>query len=166
MKRGIIIAGFAGIGKTTLANKYKNVIDLESSSYRWDNSKIMDIPVEKRKGTLRDSNPNWPENYINAIKESSEKYDIVLVWIKPEVLELYEKFSIPYIMCYPAKEALPEYEERFNKRGNNEEYIRRVIDTYDERFEQFESYHVDKIILNQKETLEDYLIKNNYKLEE
>lgn len=165
MKQGIVIAGFAGIGKTTLAKKYKNVIDLESSNYRWDNSKIMDIPVEQRKGTIRNSNPNWPLNYINAIEEAIEKYDIVLVWIKPEVLEIYEKNNIPYVLCYPSKKALPEYEQRFIKRGNNKEYIRRVIDTYNERFEQFENYQADKIVLEEKETLEDYLVKNNYPLE-
>ncbi|MEI3508040.1 MAG: hypothetical protein V8R01_02755 [Bacilli bacterium] len=165
MKQEIVIAGFAGIGKTTLAKNIKMLLNLESSNYRWDNSKIMDIPVEQRKGTIRNSNPNWPLNYINAIEEAIEKYDIVLVWIKPEVLEIYEKNNIPYVLCYSFKKALPEYEQRFIKRGNNKEYIRRVIDTYDERFEQFENYQADKIVLEEKETLEDYLVKNNYPLE-
>lgn len=31
--KGTIIAGFAGIGKTTAALQYDNVIDLESSHY-------------------------------------------------------------------------------------------------------------------------------------
>ena len=31
--KGTIIAGFAGIGKTTAALRYDNVIDLESSHY-------------------------------------------------------------------------------------------------------------------------------------
>lgn len=31
---GIIIAGFGAIGKTTLGNKYNNIIDLESGYYR------------------------------------------------------------------------------------------------------------------------------------
>lgn len=31
----MIISGFAGIGKNCLGNKYKNVIDLESSDYKW-----------------------------------------------------------------------------------------------------------------------------------
>ena len=33
---GIIISGFAGIGKTTIAEKYQNrIIDLESSDFKW-----------------------------------------------------------------------------------------------------------------------------------
>lgn len=80
MNKVTIIAGFAGIGKTTLANKYKNVIDLESSYYKWDNTGITNISIEKSKGMKnRIKNPNWPQNYYDAIKEASKKYDIVLV---------------------------------------------------------------------------------------
>lgn len=50
MNNGIIVVGFATVGKTTLSKKYKNVIDLESSPYRWDYSNIGNIPIEKRKG--------------------------------------------------------------------------------------------------------------------
>ena len=60
MKKPIIIAGFAGIGKTTLAKKYKNVIDLESSLYKYDNIGLEGIPVEQRKGTIRNPNKDWP----------------------------------------------------------------------------------------------------------
>ena len=58
MNKPLIIAGFAGIGKTTLAKKYKNVIDLESSIYKWDNTGFEDVPVEQRKGIIRKENPN------------------------------------------------------------------------------------------------------------
>ena len=34
-KKPLIISGFGGVGKTTLAKKYKNVIDLESSNYQY-----------------------------------------------------------------------------------------------------------------------------------
>lgn len=37
MGKGIIVAGFGAIGKTTLHKKYKNVIDMESGMYQWDN---------------------------------------------------------------------------------------------------------------------------------
>lgn len=164
MEKGIVIAGFAGIGKTTLSKKYKNVIDLESSIYKWDNSKLEDIPVEERKGILREENKDWPLNYINEIKKQMINYDIVLVWIHPDVLKIYDKYNIPYVLCYPSKNALKHYEQRYKNRGNNIEYINKVIDTYDMRIKQFEKFSAKKIILNEDETLEDYLFEKNYEL--
>lgn len=164
MKKPLIIAGFAGIGKTSLAKRYKNVIDLESSIYKWDNIGLEDIPVEQRKGTKRKENLNWPNNYIEEIKKQSLNYDIILVWIKPEVLEIYDENDIDYVLCFPEKSAITIYEERYKKRGNNKEYIEKVVGTYDERFEEFRQKPVPQIILQGNETLEDYLIKNNYHL--
>ncbi len=33
MSKSILVAGFGAIGKTTLASKYKNILDLESSLF-------------------------------------------------------------------------------------------------------------------------------------
>ena len=49
MAQGTIIAGFATCGKSFLGKKYSNVIDLESSNYKHDNTNLKDIPVEARK---------------------------------------------------------------------------------------------------------------------
>lgn len=43
MNKGIIIAGFATCGKSVLGKKYSNVIDLESSSYKYNNTNIKDL---------------------------------------------------------------------------------------------------------------------------
>lgn len=46
----MIVLAFPGLGKTTVASKYKNIIDLESSDYMWTLSKLFeDVPVELRK---------------------------------------------------------------------------------------------------------------------
>ena len=59
---------------------------------------------------------------------------------------------------------MSEYRERFFDRGNNEEYIEKVLVNYDLRYEQFKSLAHDKIELKKGETLEDALISNGYKL--
>lgn len=48
---GILIGGFKAIGKSTLATKYDDVIDLESSNFEYIiDEKIKNISVERRKG--------------------------------------------------------------------------------------------------------------------
>ena len=54
MSKGIIVARFGAIGKTTLGNKYDNIIDMESGYYQWDNTGFEDIPYEQRKGKKKD----------------------------------------------------------------------------------------------------------------
>ena len=166
MNKCIIIAGYAGIGKTTLAKKYKNVYDIESSIYKWDNSECENIPIEQRKGTRRKQNPLWPQNYINEIQNKSRIYDILLVWIHPDILEIYDKYNISYIICYPEKEALKIYKQRFISRGNNKEYIDKVTDPkkFDIRTKQWNENPSQKIILRGNQTLEDYLIKKGCQL--
>ena len=80
MKQGIIIAGFTALGKTTLAQKYDNIIDLESSLYQWKYKNKMTLEeIETNKGKKeRIPNDKFPENYIKAILEARKKYDIVL----------------------------------------------------------------------------------------
>ena len=159
MSKGIVIAGFAGIGKTTLAKKYKNVIDIESSPYKYDYGNKEIVDVERIKGDKsRSVNKDFPLNYINAIKKAIEEYDVVCVWIHPEeALPNYDKYGIEYYLCFPYKNALSEYGERFLNRGNTREYIDRVIGDYDKRYEQFMSNPHKKLLLKKGETLEDVL---------
>lgn len=166
MKKGIVIAGFAGVGKTTLAKKYTNVIDIESSPYKWDYTNMDTSNLEKLKGTKnRKINSDFPQNYIKAIKDAQLKYDIVLVWIHPEeILPYYDSNNIDYYLCFPSKDAFKDYEDRFINRGNNRDYIDKVLNSYDKSYEQFKQNPHKKIVLECGETLETALIKMKIKL--
>lgn len=162
MKKGIIIAGFATCGKSVLGKKYNNVIDLESSNYKYNNTNIQNIPVEERKGTKREINKEWPNNYYNAIKVAVKKYDVVLVQLKPEHFDYFDKNDIKYSIAYPNINNWEEVREKCINRGNNENWINRLEKVFIPFYEDLIKRNYEKLyIINKDENLESVLIKNN-----
>lgn len=162
MSRGIIVAGFGAIGKTTLGNKYDNIIDMESGYYQWDNTGFEDIPYEQRKGKKeRPKNKNWPDNYHKAILKATEKYDVVLTSMHWHLLDFFEKNNIEYYLAYPTLDSEKVLEERCYARGNNNVFTDKLkINLYNWN-EIIKNYHPKKLLIIQKnEYLEDVL-KNN-----
>ena len=160
----IIIAGFSGIGKTTIARKYKNVIDLDASEYAYDEKEFLNIDIEKRKGEVRNPNSNWPNNYIEAIKKAISDYDVILVWDREDIIEEYIKNKFDFMVCYPPKNDLDNYVQRYKNRGNSDKYIEMKLNQYDNRIKLYDELKLKRVILNGNETIEDWLLKNNYLL--
>ncbi|MBO6195351.1 MAG: hypothetical protein J6O56_03270 [Bacilli bacterium] len=155
----IIIAGFATCGKSVLGRKYSNIKDLESSPFK--NIMNDDIPVEEQKGTKRELNPLWPQNYYDAIIEATRQYDIVLVQLKPEHFDYFDKNNMKYSIAYPNINNWNEVEKRCIERGNNENFIKRLKEVFIPFYEDSIKRKYDKLyILNGKETLEDVLKKD------
>ncbi len=166
IKKGIVIAGFGGVGKTMLAKKYKNVLDLESTPFKYLIEDYDKLDAETIKGTQAEAkklNPDFPSNYITAIKNNINKYDYILVWCHPEeILPHFDANGVDYQLFIPTRDALDEYRQRFIDRGNNEDYVNRVSDKdgYDKRLLQFKATGKPIIFLGKGETLESY-IKNH-----
>lgn len=165
MSKGIIIAGFATCGKSVLGKKYSNVIDLESSNYKHNNDNIKDIPVEARKGTKREINKDWPDNYYKAISEAVKKYDVVLVQLTPEHFDYFDKNNIKYSIAYPNINDWESVKEKCINRGNNENFIRKLKNVFIPFYEDSLKRNYENLyIIDENETLEDVLIKNNIEL--
>ncbi len=75
---------------------YSNVIDLESSNFKHINTNFENVPVEARKGTKREVNSEWPKNYYKAIRMALKEYDVVLVQLKPDHFDYFDKNNIKY----------------------------------------------------------------------
>lgn len=115
---GIFIYAFTATGKTTVTKKYKNIIDMESTLYKYLNN----IDDETLKGTNRILNKEWPNNYFKALDEVKDKYDYIL--ISDEICNEYlEKNDYEYWWIYPKKELKEEYLKRCKNRGNNDTFI-------------------------------------------
>ncbi len=163
MSKGIIIAGFGAIGKTTLGKKYDNIIDLESGYYQWDNTGFEHIPYELRKGKKeRNKNESWPSNYHEAVLKAQKEYDIVLTSMHWHLLDFLEENQIDYYLVYPTLDSEKVLEERCYARGNNDVFTNKLkINLYDWN-EKRKNYHPKElIIINKNEYLEDVLKKHN-----
>lgn len=129
---GILIAGFGAIGKTTLSKKYRNIIDLESSSFKYViDDELKKIPIEERKGLkTRKLNPKFPNNYYTEIVNNLERHHLVLISMHNEIINLLEENGINYYVVYPEENMLDEIVERCKVRGNKEDFLLGVKEAY------------------------------------
>ncbi len=161
MASGIVISVFAGLGKTTVGNKYPNVCDLQSSPYRCDYSSIDKNDYEKKKyDPTRIPNPEWPNNYLNAILEAIKKYNIVLVPSSLDVRELLINNNIDFIFVLPSDDNYTRDKllERYKQRGNSNELIKDVMYYFDNWSRNQDEYEYPIIILEKDKYLEDLLL--------
>jgi len=133
----MIIAAFAGTGKTTLARLYpKRVIDFVSMPYKYylseDNEDLSHSEAEASKANFDHViREDWPFNYVEAIKKVLHDDKVLLIPSAGNVLSLLKKENIPYYLCYPVKEAKEEYKRRFIDRGNTIDFLSAFIDGWD-----------------------------------
>lgn len=167
MARGIIIAGFATCGKSFIGKKYSNVIDLESSDFKHNNASLENVPIEARKGTKREVNKDWPNNYYKAIMEAVKIYDVVLVQLKPEHFDYFDKNNIKYSIAYPNINNWEDVKRKCINRGNNESFISGLGNVFVLFYEDCLQRNYENLyIINENETLESVLLENNIELKE
>lgn len=149
----MIVSAFAGVGKTTLAQEYKDdVIDLESGNFKWLNNEN----TESSKGTNRVQNPRYPINYLEAIKSANSKYKVVLVSQHEILRKCLDAVKLDYVLIYPDKSLKDEYIERYRARGNNDGFINLVSNKWDSWIHNLDNINNhNKIVLQSGQFLSD-----------
>lgn len=163
----LVIAGFAGIGKTTLGEKNsKDVIDMEIRPYKYANYKKEYTLFEwyKKEHVL---NKNFIPKYIEAVKDEIKNgnHKIIFVWLKKEILEILIKENIDFTVATwnEKEEGIEEFlKERYSKRGNPPYWIERVIRYLDEINTYSKVKNLDIIYLHKNENIEIKLKEMNF----
>lgn len=119
-----IISGFPAVGKTVLfSNSELKVLDSDSSNFSW-------VKDEDGNNT-KERHPDFPNNYMQHIKENIGKVDYILVSSHDVVREALKDNEINYTLVYPSIELKDEYIERYKNRGNNEGFINFISNSWD-----------------------------------
>lgn len=115
----LVVSGFPGVGKTTLfKNTKKSVLDSDSSKF--DKS-------------------NFPENYINDIKNNIGLVDIICVSSHLEVREALVDNDISFLLVYPNLNCKEDYIKRYKNRGSDNSFIDLLDKNWDFWIKQLQS---------------------------
>jgi hypothetical protein len=116
-----IISAFPGTGKSYYHNKYKDkTLDSDSSNFSW-------VIIDGKK----ERNPEFPNNYINHIKENIGKYDFIFVSSHKEVREALIKNCIFFYLVYPSRYRKQEFISRYIERGSDSNFIKLLSNNFE-----------------------------------
>lgn len=131
----MIIAAYAGTGKSTFAAQTEDTVDLPIMPYRWILPPIDKPPakleeLEREKGAIfRLADPRFPLNYLAEILKAERAHKFVLIPTNGEViLRLQEDYGRNVLLCYPEDACREEYRKRFLSRGNSDCFLTLFID--------------------------------------
>lgn len=148
----MVICGFPGVGKFSVANNRTNILDAESSGFSW----VIDLDHPEN-GMTR--NPAFPGNYIKYLKECADKYEFVLASSHAEVRDRLKMEGIQYIIVAPERDLKNEYLIRYLRRGNQVDFIELLNEKWDEFLDSIENDGAPVIRLGSGVYLADILLR-------
>jgi hypothetical protein len=90
----IIVSAFPGCGKSYCAQHGRSLIahDSDSSNFHFEEG-------------ARESNPDWPQNYIQHIKQLKSRgyYDVIFISSHAEIRQALKEAGLRYLLVYPEK---------------------------------------------------------------
>ncbi|GHT46562.1 hypothetical protein AGMMS49965_24190 [Bacteroidia bacterium] len=143
MKR-YVIAGFPGVGKTTLANKYPNLF----------------ADVKFGKNYIGKTETECDTNFISNIKAALKDGKIPLSSGNVEAIKSYVNAKLTVLLVYPLEGSRKEYFKRYLNRPDEKQWVRYNILSFDSKVEIINNMNfknIFKVVLSEKQTLEDFV---------
>ena len=146
MKNTLVISAFPATGKSYFKNKIgKNVLDSDSSKFSWIKEGVR--------------HPDFPDNYIQHIKNNLGNVDLILVSSHKIVREALVKNGIQFVLMYPNRKLKYEYVNRYDERDNTISFVKMIFENWDLFISECEEqYGCVRIEMQKNEYLSDYIL--------
>lgn len=141
MKDTLIISGFPGVGKSYFKNNNSKltILDSDSSNFSW--------LKDKDGNNTKERNSEFPNNYIQHIKDNMGKVDIIFVSSHDIVRQALKDNNMFYYLVYPCRCIKDEYLQRYKDRGNNNSFIEFIDKNWEDFIKDIEKETFPKLIL-------------------
>jgi len=155
----MIIAAYAGTGKTTLATMYPDkVTDFVCMPYKYYLASEIDSSEAGKGNPDNVMREDWPYNYVEAIKTTLTESKTLLIPSDSRVLAILRHEGIPYTLCYPRRDSKDFYRQRLINRGNTEDFLSIFIDGWEWFLNSLETVEADRrIVLETYQFLSDII---------
>ena len=140
-----VVSAFPGTGKTHLGkHSDSSIVDFGSGKFSKDEN--------------GDLNPDFPNNYVQAMLDVMGTCDIILISCHKAVTDSLENRGIEYTLVYPDTALKAEYIERYKQRGNPKSWIDNVAENWNNWISEMENQaNCKRIILLSGQYLSDVL---------
>lgn len=124
------------VGKTYLCNNNQNFVDMDElkARYKYAQEDASQTQIEWLKGNRGESVRKGATDYIRLqtlkLLETTDK--ILLFAPNPAIVNMLFENHIPYCLVFHSKDCINEIEQRMIQRGNQENFIRSMLDPIDD----------------------------------
>ena len=133
-KPTVVISAFPACGKSHMFNNYNGkpytMLDSDSSEFSW---------IKENGINTKERDPNFPNNYIQHIKDNIGKVDVIFVSSHEVVRRALNENSINFFMVYPGKGMKEEWIRRFRERGNDKNFIDFISNNWEKFIDEIEA---------------------------
>ena len=139
-----IISGFPAVGKSHYQENKTNVLDSDSSKFSWISEGVR--------------HPEFPQNYMNHIKDNLDHADTILVSSHKVVRSALVDNDLDFTLVYPKRELKQEYLDRCKSRGSDNAFLEMLSSNWDNFLDELDSQqNCKKILLESGQYLSDVI---------
>jgi hypothetical protein len=153
----VIVSAFPACGKSYV---YENQLRYDLTCLDSDSSEFSWIKDSQGVNTS-ERNPEFPNNYIQHIKDNIGEVDIIFVSSHDVVVDALEDNKLAYVKVVPSKECLAEWIGRYWLRGDDDKFICFIRDNWikftDPKNDLTKESMVGKVILKHNEFVTDHV---------